>query len=503
MDVADRDHPKLVSDLLTDEARGLCVQWPRVLVADGPGGLAVADISVPANPRLAGRMLLTPPSETGQSDARAVAAIFQYGRPQGTGPRTPARMLAAIADGRFGLAVADVTEPEAPRLLTRPGGKFPKDFEAIDVAVCSRFDLGDTAGAKPTVEHDVAYLLASDGKAGVSMLFDLSDPEHPAQLSRAAIGPGSNVPPVAGLTLVRSFNPPELVSRLLVAGDGGLLFQDVTRSGDAKNGSRLPGVPGARSVAAEAFAFDRTIDETGRQLKDHSHAGVRWFTPAEVHNVLTVPGEALGTLQDAAALRAETGGSKAVAGGDVGAGLDVQRRDPAADAQLLQRLANGFRIAEAEDLARLVRHAWPPDFDHNHDQALSRGELEDLVWWVLDANGDGHLDRLEWPRHPGQDPGALDKNHDGQISRAEMDLGPEVFRFFDPDGDGLAEFREWPFHRRQPAAADALLRHARLGGEAARTAGASSRRGRSSITRWSDSRTSTATTRSSPSTCRK
>ncbi|MHC4845827.1 MAG: hypothetical protein ACYTCU_06670, partial [Planctomycetota bacterium] len=38
VDVADRDRPVLVSDLITREARGVAVQWPRVLVADGPGG---------------------------------------------------------------------------------------------------------------------------------------------------------------------------------------------------------------------------------------------------------------------------------------------------------------------------------------------------------------------------------------------------------------------------------------------------------------------------------
>ncbi|HEX5009859.1 MAG TPA: hypothetical protein VFY71_05620, partial [Planctomycetota bacterium] len=133
VDVKDRDHPALVSDLVTDEARGVCVQWPRVLVADGPGGLLIADISVPTAPRVAGVARLGGPESTGQADARAVAAIFQYGRPQGSAARTPARMLAAVANGRFGLAVVDVTEPAAARMLTPAYGRLADRLDAIDV----------------------------------------------------------------------------------------------------------------------------------------------------------------------------------------------------------------------------------------------------------------------------------------------------------------------------------------------------------------------------------
>jgi LVIVD repeat len=448
VDVKDRDRPVLVSDLVTDEARGVCVQWPRVLVADGPGGLLIADISAPAAPRVAGVSRLAGPDTTGQSDANAVAAIFQYGRPQGSGARTPARMLAAVANGRFGLAIVDVTEPAAARQLTPPYGRLAERLDALDVAVTSRFDLGDTAGQRPTVEHDVAYVLYGDPVVGATVIWDLTDPSAPESLARQPVGPGTGAPPVHALTLVKSFNPPELVSRLLLAGEGGVYFQDVTRSSEIRNGALLPGAPGTRSVAAEAFAFDRMLDETGRQLKDISHEGVRYLTTSEIHGVLTVPGEALGVLEDGGSARQavdQNFGDRGVAGGQDGASLNVRRADPLADAAMLQRLGGGFRIAAEEDLARLVRHAWPPQFDDNRDRALSRGELENLVWWVLDANGDARLDRLEWPRHPGADPGALDRNRDGQLSRAEMDLRAEVVKYFDTDGDGLAQFSEWPF----------------------------------------------------------
>lgn len=447
VDVADRDRPRLVADLVTDEARDVCVQWPRVLVADGPGGLVVADISVPAQPRIAGQVRLAPADAADQGDARAVAALFQYGRPQGPEARTPARMLAVVANGRYGVATVDVTEPEAARPLLPPGARYAGRFEAVDVALTSRFDLGDTTGQQPTVERDVAYVLLSDGTdAGATLVLDVSDPSDPQPLGRAGAG-GALAAPVSA-ALVKSFVAPELLSRLALAGEGGLLFQDVTRSEAPSSGARLPGVPGARAVAPEAFAFDRLLDETGRQLKDISHAGARFLAPEEIHRVLAVPGEVLGTLVDGGRRRDDVGAAfagRAVPGGDVSAGLNARRRDAGQDEQMLQRLAGGFRIAAAEDLARMVRHAWPPDFDANGDLALSRGELENLFWWVLDANGDGSLDRLEWPRHPGQDPGALDRNRDGRLSRAEMDLRDEVLRFFDPDGDGLAQFREWPW----------------------------------------------------------
>jgi hypothetical protein len=449
VDVSDRDQPRLVSDLVTDEARGVCVQWPRVLVADGPGGLVIADVSVPAAPRIAGQVRLAPPDDATQGDARAVGALFQYGRPQGPDARTPARMLAVVANGRFGFSTVDVTEPEAAHALLPPGARYAGQLEAVDVALTGRFDLGDTAGQRPTVERDVAYVLLADGANGAATLvLDVTDPGQPELLSRIAAGGGTRAPPVRGATLLRSFNPPELVSRLAVAGEGGVLFQDVTRSEAGANAVLLPGVPGARAVAAEAFAFDRMLDETGRLHKDISHAGARFLTPPEIHRILAVPGEALGTLSDGGRLRGDVGlafGGRAVPGGDDAAGLSARRRNAEQDEQMLARLAGGFRIAEAEDLARLVRHAWPPAHDRNRDLALTRGELEDLLWWVLDANGDGRLDRLEWPRHPGADPGALDRNRDGQLSRAEMDLRDEVVRFFDPDGDGYARFSEWPF----------------------------------------------------------
>jgi hypothetical protein len=358
-------------------------------------------------------------------------------------------MIAVVANGRFGVAVVDVTEPEAVAVLAPPSG-YGSELLALDVALTGRFDLGDTTGVRPTVERDVAYVVLSDaeGTRGATVVLDVSDPARPMPLSRVNLGPGSNLNPLSAGALVRSFNPPLLVTRLAVATEGGVLVQDMTRSEEAANVARLTGVPGARDVAAEAFAFDRMVDETGRQLKDISHAGARYFTPEEIFRVLTVPSELLGDVADGGARREDVAarhGDAARPGGQLQASLRLRGLSEEDAAAMLERLSNGFRIAPGEDLARLVRHAWPPDFDKNGDLALSRGELEAMLFAVLDANDDGRLDKLEWPRHPGHAPETLDRNGDDFVSRQEMRLGPEVMQFFDLDGDDRAAFSEWPF----------------------------------------------------------
>jgi hypothetical protein len=449
VDVSDRRSPQLVSDLVTTEARGLCVQWPRVLVADGAGGLLIADISTPSRPVVAGQLRLAPPDAQEDGDAWAVAASFQYGRPRGQARRSLARMVAVVANGRYGQSVVDVTEPSAARALTPPPG-YATDLHTVDVVMGARIDLGDTTGQRPTSERDVATLLlvAPEGQRAVTALLDVTDPVNPAFLSRINLGPNSGLPPAGGLALLRSFNPPALVTRNLVAGEGGLQFQDVTRLTEGSNAALLPGVQGARDVAVEAFAFDRMQDETGRQLKDISHDGARFFTRAEIHRLLTVPGEAIGTVLDGGKIRAglaEEYADRAVAGGDAASGFSARRRDVAQDEAMALRLAGGFRIAPEEDLARLVRHLSPLDFDDSRDGSLSRGELERLVFAALDANASGALEALEWPRHPGSDPGRLDRNHDRRLSRAEMDLGRDVTQYFDLDRDGLVQYAEWPW----------------------------------------------------------
>ncbi|HZM00070.1 MAG TPA: multiheme c-type cytochrome, partial [Planctomycetota bacterium] len=175
VDVADRSRPRLVSDLVTVEARGVCVQWPRVLVADGLGGLLIADISVPEQPRVAGQVDLPAPGRPEGGDAHAVAAIFQYGHPLGPGQRTPGRLLAAVANGSFGLALVDVTEPAAAKSVL-VAERYDPQSAAIDIALTRRVELGDTTGQRRTRERDIAYVLYSGpGETGRLEIVDVTE----------------------------------------------------------------------------------------------------------------------------------------------------------------------------------------------------------------------------------------------------------------------------------------------------------------------------------------
>ncbi len=442
VDVTDRDAPRLLSDLETVDARGLAVQWPRVLVADGANGLVIADLSTPGYPRIAGRVSTAPTvgENRQEGDAEAVAAIFQYGRPQGHDARTQARALAVVANGRYGVAVVDVTHPERARVLGGIAGAYRNGARAVDVALGGRFELGDTVGLRPTIERDVAYmLLARDGVArGQLLVIDVTDPENLERLS----DPDFNGT-AGGLTIARSFNAPQLVTRVLMARDDGLVFFDATQSTDAGAGATLGGASELRDIAVEAFAFDRVIDETGRQLKDISHEGARYLTPQEIHRVLSVPRELLienrGT--DARLTGTPSAGGGIVAGGRLEAGFsDDESEDDRRDRRL-----RGYRLAPDEDLARLLRPVATLSFDSNNDRFISTGELTAMLFDVLDANGDGELGPLEWPRHPYLDPSELDRNDDGVVSSREMRLESDVMAELDVDGDGRASLAEWPW----------------------------------------------------------
>lgn len=445
VDVADRDEPELLSDVVTTEARGVTVQWPRVLVADGGGGLAIVDVGAPRIPRLVSRLRVAPDVAQVDGDARQVQAVFQYARPQGHAPRTRARMVAVIANGRFGYATVDVTEPERPFVLASRVPRYLGGTPVVDVSVISRFDLGDTSGRRPTLERDVAYLTyarEADGDRpprGQLVVVDVTDATDPVRLADVAVPQATP----RGAAVAISFNPPRLVTRVAVATDAGLELLDASTSESPRAEARLLG-PGALSdVAVEAFAFDQMVDATGRVLKDVSHEGARYLTLPEIHRVLSVPGEAIGTLRDPGGRAG--GRDLSMDGGDASLSYDLTDPDDEDRLEMLSRLRRGFPIAERESLARLVRHVDPRDGDGNGDGALGRGELERIVYAVLDANGDGVLGPLEWPRDPGADPPGRDEDDDGRVERWEFELDDNTFAFFDVDDDGLAGLDEWPF----------------------------------------------------------
>ncbi len=463
VDVSDRSQPRLISDVATQDARGLSVQWPLVYIADGPGGLAVVDLSVPERPRVVGQARCTSRGDERSDDASDVATLFQYGRPDGHDARSEARMLAVVANGKEGVAVLDVTLAEDIRRLSGLSEGYGNGYDSVTIELSGRYELGDTTGLTPTVERDVAYVVqrrqsSPEDQRGQLLLLDVTAPEAPTILDRQR----GNINGPAGLTLARSFNPPSLVHRVLVTHDTGLAVIDATDSDDLAVDANLAALGPLRDVAVEAFAFDRMVDETGRQLKDISHEGARFLSREEMHRVLTVPGDVLGRGNDGARQRrgiAVAHGRASIPGGmmansmPTGRGtMDAEASSPdesADDGPLSaeERLRYGFLIAEDEPLARMVRAADPRVFDANDDGLLSRAELERLLFSVLDANRSGDLDLLEWPRHPAADPRVLDRDKDDVVSRSEMDIGSEALHFLDLDGDGLVSQKEWPWEQ--------------------------------------------------------
>jgi len=352
-------------------------------------------------------------------------------------------MLAAVANGEHGLSLLDVTEPAAARILrTTASERSGAPVVCVDVELAGRYELGDTTGITPTVERDVAYTAINvAGLRAVLIALDVTDPEDVDVLGDASF-PREVL--IDGMTLARSFNPPQLVTRMLVGGPAGLSVVELTDSSDPVRLFDQLALSPLSDVAVEAFAFDRMLDESGRPLKDISHEGARYMGLDEIARVLAVPvaadddGRRREDLREAFADRPRPGGTLA-------GSLPVDTRPNLPDGERRTRLAAGFALLPDDPLARLVRPLHLPDFDDNEDGGLTRGELEDLLFAALDANGDGRLDALEWPAHPHADPAALDRDRDGEVDAREMDLDDEVFGWFDLDGDDVVTAIEWPW----------------------------------------------------------
>jgi hypothetical protein len=446
VNVGDRSRPELICDVATKEARGLSVQWPNVYIADGPGGLLVVDLSVPGRPRVVGQARCTPRGDDRLDDATAVATLFQYSRPDGHDNRTAARMLAVVANGVEGLSFFDVTLTEDILRIRTVSEGYDNGLAAVGIELAGRYELGDTTGLVPTIERDVAYIVLAQGNGqGQLLIVDVTNPELPVFLERQR---GGLVAP-GGVVMARSFNPPNLVHRALLAHNGGLAVIDVTDSDAPVLDANLAALGPLRDVAVEAFAFDRMVSESGQQLKDVSHENSGFLARGEIHRILTVPGDVLGRNNEGAIQREALRGAHGDVlrpGGLTENSMPGPAEEPAmGELSTEDRLRYGFILAPEESLARLVRAVDPRDFDVNDDGLLGRAELERLMFSVLDANDDDELDLLEWPRHPHAEPRALDRNRDEVVSQREMDLGAEVWRFFDIDDDGQVSALEWPW----------------------------------------------------------
>jgi hypothetical protein len=262
------------------EARGLFLDGPWLYVAAGPAGLVVLDVWDPSAPALLSR---TPFGDREvPDDARSVSVLFQFSRPNPVEPhypRMPPRGLAAVANGKDGLALVDVTKPEAPVFLSAirvPGG-------CVDVALGTVFELGSEGGGIPSREVDYAFSISPDALH----LLDVSDTSGPPErrIPRALAIPGGGA---RSLRLLRAYNPPFLQSYAVVAAAGGLQVIEVTRPGEPVARAAV-GIPGTLAVQGEEFPLDRMIDFRGKPLKDVSHEGARYLNAEEIRRVLSAP----------------------------------------------------------------------------------------------------------------------------------------------------------------------------------------------------------------------
>ncbi len=148
-DVTAPDAPLVLARLATTEAKGLAAAGSHLLVADGPGGVRVVDVSSPNSPRLVATVATT--------DARAIAVA---------GP------FAYVADGAGGLAVLDVGDPSTPALLEAidldPADPGPCDARAVEV-----FPLLSPIFGTFKAYQTVAAV--ADGGNGLKVL-DVTDP---------------------------------------------------------------------------------------------------------------------------------------------------------------------------------------------------------------------------------------------------------------------------------------------------------------------------------------
>jgi hypothetical protein len=262
------------------EARGLFLDGPWLHVAAGPAGLIVVDCFDPSAPAILSRLPFG--DREVPDDARAVSVLFQFSRPnpvEAHAPRLPPRGLAVVANGPDGMALVDVTRPDAPVFLGAvriPGG-------CVDVALGTIFELGSEGGGIPSREVDYAFALSP---AGVHFLDVSNTLGMPQERTPRAVPVGNGG--ARSLEVIRAYNPPFLQSFLLVGGAAGLEIVEVTRPGEPVSRGTVA-IPGTASAFIEEFPLDRMIDHRGKPLKDVSHEGARYLDEGELRRVLTAP----------------------------------------------------------------------------------------------------------------------------------------------------------------------------------------------------------------------
>ena len=131
----------------TSDAAGVSVTGGYAYVADRASGLAIIDVSDPANP---GQPVY---ASTSYAEDVDVAGSYAY-----------------VADGLSGLTIIDVTEPLSPSVVVDSG---------IDPNV-------DTNRAK-SVQVSGNYAYIADDTSGLAMI-NVADPHHPGAATYRSLG---------------------------------------------------------------------------------------------------------------------------------------------------------------------------------------------------------------------------------------------------------------------------------------------------------------------------
>ena len=323
-----RGRPKPLGRVATDDARAVRVDGFEAFVADGRGGLKIVSLRDPANPQVIGEAHLGA-NQAAADEASGLVVFFQYSRSQGSDgkggdkPRSPARRLCFVANGRLGLGAVDVTEPSKPRRIRaraygQLGGRQGNNVREVRAVTSgSLFDLGSEDGGIATQENDYVYVAVGrkndegNEQDGRLVVLRVSDPERPQTISGDARLPRWS----EDIQTAHIYNPPFLRHYVLVAGAQGGDLIEVSRSAQPEGSGRLETEirDGASqqqrqdawwsTVAVEEFPLDRMIDEDGKALKDISHEGARYVNRAELIKLL-------GVELPAAPARGSRGGSR-------------------------------------------------------------------------------------------------------------------------------------------------------------------------------------------------
>ncbi len=280
-DIANVSRPRLLAHVPDLPAYDVAQDGPLLFVAAGARGLVTLDVRDPREPVQVGGDVDVNGADTAPADARCVASLFLFSRPNATEPekdRSAPRRLVAVGTAASGAWLLDATDAARPELLA-PVGSGP----VVDLTFTTLVELGSEGGAIPTRERHL--LLGTNGILLVTVDVDgLQAGRPPRALGVQPLRPGART-----LRVAQVYNPPFLRTLVLAAGAAGIEILDLAKAAEPESLGVVAGTAGALDLALEEFPFDRTVDATGAPIMDISHEGARWLSQDELARVLGIP----------------------------------------------------------------------------------------------------------------------------------------------------------------------------------------------------------------------